>query len=344
MTGVQTCALPISMKPSTVHVGVGSSQVAQQQWPIGVSLANVFVFNDLKVGSLQRAKYHWKNTAGLPEASVYVIEPADRKLPIKKDEFLKDLMNPPVTLSMMSSTLLAPERAASLGKNVTILKLEARDISRSRWNSEKKMVWAPCGKAEDFDKKTVHYYLPVKGFQSLGLITDVKVLHTQLKNSEVFTGTVYGVRKADIEFIKGRKNWVNLDAHVVTVLSKLGTEDVMGLVKQSIGWGDFYKSEVFKHLAQADSPYMELYNTFKDVKAPKGGDYQRAVQFLCQAYKITTAAKADPTTLVKKWQGDIDALNKRYPLLKHLDGYRVDAKAVAEYITLVDGKDITQTV
>ena len=325
-----------TMKPSTIHVGVGAGQVVQQQWPIGVSMANVFVFNDLKVGSLQRAKYHWKNTAGLPEASVYVIEPADRKLPIKKDEFLKDLMNPPVTLSMMSSTLLAPERAASLGKNVTILKLEARDISRSRWNSDKKMVWAPAGKAEDFDKKTVHYYLPVKGFQSLGLVDDVKSLHTQLKNSEVFTGTVYGVRKADIEFIKTRKNWVNLDKHIVDVLSKLGTEDVMSLVKQSIGWGDFYKNGVTKHLSQVDSPYMGLFNAFKDVKAPKGGDYQRAVQFLCQAYKITTATKTDPTALVKKWQAVIDDLNKRYPLLKHLDGYRIDAKEVAEYITLVD--------
>ena len=94
-----------TMKPSTVHVSVGAAQVVQQQWPIGVSLANVFVFNDLKVGSLQRAKYHWKNTAGLPEASVYVIERADRKMPIKKDEFLKDLMNPPAKLSIRHRAL-----------------------------------------------------------------------------------------------------------------------------------------------------------------------------------------------------------------------------------------------
>ena len=327
-----------TMKPSTVHVGVGAAQVVQQQWPIGVSQANVFVFNDLKVGSLQRAKYHWKNTAGLPEASVYVIEPADRKLPIKKDEFLKDLMNPPVTLSMMSSTLLAPERAASLGKNVTILKLEARDISRSRWNSEKKMVWAPAGKAEDFDKKTVHYYLPVKGFQSLGLITDVKVLHTQLKNSEVFTGTVYGVRKADIEYIKTRKNWVNLDKHVVDVLSKLGSENVMSLVKQSVDFETFFKYNITS-LIDATSPITLFVNEFKDVKAPKGGDYQRAVQFLCQAYKITTVKNEDPTALIKKWEGVVKDLYQRYPLLKHLDGYDRHSnrkQAIADYVKLVD--------
>ena len=327
-----------TMKPSTVHVGVGAAQVVQQQWPISVSLSNVFVFNDLKVGSLQRAKYHWKNTAGLPEASVYVIERADRKLPIKKDEFLKDLMNPPAKLSMMASTLLAPERAASLGKNVTILKLEARDISRSRWNSEKKMVWAPCGKAEDFDKKTVHYYLPVKGFQSLGLVDDVKSLHTHLKNSEVFTGTVYGVRKADIEYIKTCKNWVNLDKHIVDVLSKLGSENVMSLVKQSVDFETFFKYNITS-LIDATSPIMLFINEFKDVKAPKGGDYQRAVQFLCQAYKITTAKNEDPTALIKKWEGVVKDLYQRYPLLKHLDGYDRHSnrrQAIADYVKLVD--------
>ena len=327
-----------TMKPSTVHVSVGAAQVVQQQWPIGVSLANVFVFNDLKVGSLQRAKYHWKNTAGLPEASVYVIERADRKMPIKKDEFLKDLMNPPAKLSMMASTLLAPERAASLGKNVTILKLEARDISRSRWNSEKKMVWAPAGKAEDFDKKTVHYYLPVKGFQSLGLVDDVKSLHTQLKNSEVFTGTVYGVRKADIEYIKTRKNWVNLDKHVVDVLSKLGSENVMSLVKQSVDFETFFKYNITS-LIDASSPVTLFVNEFKDVKAPKGGDYQRAVQFLCQAYKITTVKNEDPTALIKKWEGVVKDLYQRYPLLKHLDGYDRHSnrkQAIADYVKLVD--------
>ncbi len=327
-----------TMKPSTVHVGVGSSQVAQQQWPIGVSLANVFVFNDLKVGSLQRAKYHWKNTAGLPEASVYVIERADRKMPIKKDEFLKDLMNPPVKQTMLASTLLAPERAASLGRNVSILKLEARDVSRSRWNSEKKMVWAPCGKADDFDKKTTYYYLPVKGFQSLGLVEDVKLLHTHLKNSGVFAGTVYGVRKADIDYIKGLKNWVNLDAHVVTVLSKLGTENVLSLVKQSIDFDTFSKYNITS-LIDATSPITLFVNEFKDVEAPKGGDYQRAVQFLCQAYKITTAKNDDPTALIKKWEGVVKDLFQRYPLLKHLDGYDRHSnrkQAIADYVNLVD--------
>ena len=326
-----------TMKPSTIHVG--AARVVQQQWPISVSLSNVFVFNDLKVGSLQRAKYHWKNTAGLPEASVYVIERADRKLPIKKDEFLKDLMNPPAKLSMMASTLLAPERAASLGKNVTILKLEARDVSRSRWNSEKKMVWAPAGKAEDFDKKTVHYYLPVKGFQSLGLVDDVKSLHTHLKNSEVFTGTVYGVRKADIEYIKTCKNWVNLDNHIVDVLSKLGSENVMSLVKQSVDFETFFKYNVTT-LISATSPITLFIDEFKDVKLPKSNDYRHSVEFLCQAYKITTAKNEDPTALIKKWKEVVSGLYKRYPMLSFMDTYRSGGRertlAIADYVNLVD--------
>jgi hypothetical protein len=324
-----------TIKPAKVNSTVLQTVTVNDQWSIDVSLSTMFVFNDTKVGALQRAKFHYKNTPNF-EGLVYVIEPADRKNPIKKDLFLKDLMSPPDKQVAMASTMLAQERAAGLGQNVTILKLEERDASRGRWSTEKKMVWASCGKADQFDKEATYYYLPVKGFESQGIVSNAKAMYAHLRNSGVFDGTVYGVRKGDIEFIKTQKNWINLDKHVVAVLSKLGTENVMSLVKQSIGWGDFYKNGVTKHLSQVDSPYMGLFNAFKDVKAPKGGDYQRAVQFLCQVYKITTATKTDPTALVKKWQAVIDDLNKRYPLLKHLDGYRIDAKEVAEYITLVD--------
>ena len=327
-----------TMKPSGVTVKIGQTSIVQPQWSIGVSLSNVFIFNDLKVGSLQRAKYHWRNTPNLEDAAVYVIEPGDRKKPILKDLFLKDLMSPPEKQVRMSSTLLAPEKAVSLGRNVSILKLEERNKSRARWNNETRMVWAACGKADDFDKKTVYYYLPVKGFQSLGHVQDVKALHTHLKNSEVYKGTVYGVRKSDLEYIKTRKNWVHLDKHVIDVLGKLGSENILSLVKQAIDFDTFSKYNITS-LIDATSPVTLFIDEFKDVKAPKGGDYQRAVQFLCQAYKITTAKNEDPTALIKKWEGVVEGLYKRYPLLKHLDSYDRNSnrrQAIADYVKLVD--------
>lgn len=201
------------------------------------------------------------------------------------------------------------------------------------------MVWEPAGKAEDFDKKKTFYYLPVKGFQSTGKILDVKLLHTHLKNSGVFAGTVYGVRKADIDYIKGRKNWIDLDKHVVDVLSKLGSENVMSLVKQSIDFNSFAKYNITT-LIDTKSPYAKFVNEFKDVQAPKGAEYQRAVQFLCNAYNIKTITNEEPIALIKKWEGVVKDLHNRYPMLKHLESYRSVSSNitgdVAEYVKLID--------
>lgn len=328
-----------TIKPAIVNAPVGSpNMTSQEQWNIQVSMATRLVFNDTKVGALQRAKYHWKNSK-LPDSYVYVMEPFDRKQPINKAQFLKDLMNPPQNSVCMASSMLLPPRSAGLGKNVTILQLEERDASRSRWSNEKKMVWASCGKAEDFDKKTTYYYLPVKGFEALGLITDVKAMHTHLKNSEVFRGTVYGVRKGDIEYIKTQKNWVNLDKHVVAVLSKLGSENVMGLVKQSIDFETFLKYNITSMIS-AKSPITKFIDEFKDVKAPKSNEYRQAVEFLCKAYKITTAKNEDPTALIKKWKEVVNGLYERYPMLSFMDTYRSGGRertlAIADYVNLVD--------
>ena len=336
-SNMRSSSMARTIKPQTVSLAGGAIVGSQEQWKISVSMDTRLVFNDTRVGALQRAKFHWK-TERLGDAAVYVLEPADRKYPIKKDLFLKDLMNPPEKNITMASTMKQPERAASMGRNVSILKLEERDVSRRRWSTDKKMVWAACGKADDLDKKTTYYYLPVKGFEALGLITDIKAMHLHLKNSEVFTGTVYGVRKGDLAYIKTQKNWVNLDKHVVDVLSKMGNENVMGLVKQAIDFDSFSKYNITA-LISAASPITKFIDEFKDVRAPKSNEYRNAVQFLCRAYKITTATNVDPTALIKKWEGVVDGLHKRYPMLRHLDSYDRSGNRktdIAEYVNLVD--------
>jgi len=167
----------------------------------------------------------------------------------------------------------------------------------------------------------------------------VKMMHKYLNDSGVFVDTVYGVRKADIDYIKGRKNWIDLDKHVVDVLSKLGSENVMSLVKQSIDFNSFAKYNITK-LIDAKSPYAKFVNEFKDVQAPKGAEYQRAVQFLCNAYNIKTITNEEPIALIKKWEGVVKDLHNRYPMLKHLESYRNPNNSltgdVAEYVKLID--------
>lgn len=49
-------------------------------------------------------------------------------------------------------------------------------------------------------------------------------------------------------------------------------------------------------------------------------------------------AKLDPYALTAKYQGELNEVNRRYPLLTKLSSYRVNANDIAEYINLIDDK------
>jgi hypothetical protein len=195
-------------------------------------------------------------------------------------------------------------------------------------------VWRDAGKATDFDTAT-HYYLPLSGYQNLGMVSDIKTLEQNLRASGTYTHEIYGVRKTDIDWVKTQKNWVNLDEFVTDKLGKLGQADVMGLVKKAIDWKELFQYNATKHIKNAASPYMVLFNTFKDVKEADNS-LRQSLEWLCRQYKVTTSTNVDPSTLIDKYNKDVEALKKRYPLIKSLSKYSIEGADLAEYINLVD--------
>jgi len=309
-----------------------ATQMHSSYWHINVSLDSFFVFNDTKIGALERSKFHWKQRKlDSHSETIYVVEAADKNKPVLKDAFLKEIMNPPESKILQASSLLMRERAGSMGKNVTILQLESR--TRGHYGNTT-MVWGDAGKADAFDEATTFYYLPLSGYTSLGKVSDVKTLHQHLDKSNVFTGVIYGVRKSDMEFITTQKNWINIDTMVTEKLSKLGQADVMGLVKQAIDFKEFFQYNVYK-LIKKSSPYNVLHETFKDVKVsdPK---QRHSLEFLCNVYNVTTQANVDPSKLIVKYKAEVHALKQRYPLIKSLSKYGVEDTDLAEYINLID--------
>jgi hypothetical protein len=287
------------------------------------------VFNDTKTGASERAKFHWKNRKlDGPSETIYVIEAADKTKPALKDAFLKEIYYPPASKILMASNLLVRERAAGMGKNVTIMQLEKRNRG---YNST--MVWSDAGKADSFDDAT-HYYVPLSGYTSLGKVSDVKILHEHLNDSKVFTGTIYGVRKADMDFIKTQPNWVNVDVMVAERLTKLGHSDVMSLVKQALDLKEFFEYNVISRIKK-DSPYKLMYDTFKDVKVADVVQRSSLV-FLCNTYQVKTQANIDPSVLITKYKEEVHQLRQRYPLMKSLTKYTVIDSDLAEYINLID--------
>lgn len=302
------------------------------EWQIRAEMDRFFVFNDTKVGALERAKFHWRNsqTAGYTEV-VYVLEPVDRALPMKQAEFLAEIMNPPANNVMMASTLMVKERAGGLGRNVTILRLEDRS---SHWRNNDKTVWVEAGALDSFDDSDTHYYIPLSGYKSLGKVEDIKSLREYLKRSGVYTSTIYGVRKGDIDAVKAMKNWVPLDTLVESKLAALGNDRVMGIVKQAIGFEATFHWRL-KGLVPETSPYMAFASLFKDIKEADGTATSN-LQALCRLYKVATSAATEPTAVILDYQSQKDAVMARYPLLSAVGRYSAESKAIADYINLVD--------
>ena len=323
-------------KPTHNYNNVNGQTVYRDEWEIRVSNDVYFVINDTKVGATERAKHHWKNSKiDSHSSNVYVIEAVDKTKPVLTTEFFTSMSNPPESKILQASSLLEKERASGIGQNVTIMRLE--EGSRRGYNDRAPMVWRDGGKAGSFDATQTYYYLPLSGYKNLGTVEDVKQLEIHLRGSGIYTQDIYGVRKGDIEAIKSQKNWVNLDEHIKGKLSNLGQADVLSLVKQSIDWKELYQYNATKHIAEKNSPYLVLFNTFKDVK---GSDQKmrQSLEWLCRQYKVATSTNVDPATLIDKYNKEVEAIFKRYPLIKSLSKYSTEGADLAEYINLVDTK------
>lgn len=309
-----------------------TTDLCVQYWTFGISLNTFFVFNDTSIGALERSKFHWKNRKMEVSETVYVLEAADKNKPMLKDAFLKEIMNPPSKQVVMASSLMKKERKSTLGKDVSILYLTER--SRGSWGDIKTTVWADAGNVDTFSATETHYYLPLSGYQSLGKVSDVKTLYMYLKSSGIFTKTVYGVRKADMEFIKLQKNWINIDTHIEAKLSKLDTKNLMGMVKHAVDFKNIIKYNV-SNLISKDSPYNKFNEIFSEI-TETDKNQQAGLEFLCRAYGVNVSS-IDPVDLINKYKKEATEIKNRYPLLRELGSY-TDRAAIAEYINLVDEK------
>jgi len=323
-----------TLKPTHAYDNVNGATVYHDDWEIRVSDDVYFVINDTKVGATERAKHHWRNSKfNSHTSSVYVIEAVDKSKPVRTTPFFAELSSPPEAKIVVASSLLEKERASGMGQNVTIMRLE--EGNRRGYRDRAPMVWRDGGKAGAFDATQTYYYLPLSGYKNLGVVEDVKDLESHLRKSGIYTQVIYGVRKTDIEAIKAQKNWVNLDEYVKGKLALLGQADVMGLVKQSIDYKELFQYNATKHVKNAASPYMVLFNTFKDVKESDKG-LRQSLEWLCRQYKVTTSTNVDPATLIDKYDKEVESIKKRYPLIKNLSKYSIEGAELAEYINLID--------
>jgi len=300
------------------------------QWDITVSTNVHFVVTNTKVGAQERARYHWRNNNQKSNQRVYVLAPVDKTQPMKTQEFFDALHNPPASNIKLASELDEKPRKAGMAKNVSIMRLQQRDNGGRHRRDD--IVWRGAGNLNHFSTTETFYYLPIKGFESLGKVDNVKALHNYMNQAQIGVEAVHGVRKSDLAAVEALTNWKNLDEYIKETLENFNDDQVPGLVKSAIDFGALYDYNVVK-LVDSTSSYLKLYNEFKDVSVVNG-NVQQAIRWLCQQYEVETKRNVDITGMVNKYKQEVSDMKTRYPLVPYLR-YAPDSE-VAKYINMID--------
>jgi hypothetical protein len=311
--------------------------ITWQEWRLQVDDTCHFIINDLKTGAGERARCHYKETGcDVYSRAIWILEKADKTKDMDTAAFFAAIQEPPVARRFAASTLKQRERE-TLGRNISILKLERRGGGGCR-RDEQDMVWRDAGDTSKF-VATETYYVPLSGFTMLSAkgYTSGKELHEDVKSlHNLFNGEIYGVRKSDIEEIKKKPNWKNFEDHIVEKLAaKDNSKLLMSLVKSGLEKADilgFVDNRMVLDDIDANSPYAKLVSVFVKVDKFTGNRYNIDRLFR----KFAPNANLSPEALVTKYQTELDAVNSRYPLLSKLSTYRVEASDIAEYISLID--------
>ena len=311
-------------------------------WNFEVSAHRAFVVQDTKVACGNRAKYHFRNDTDLKSNNWYVsiLAPLDKTKPMKVDEFFALLHNPPTVLAA-SEMLERPKDKIVRNKDVTILRLQKR--GKSGWSYRQRdndLVWREEGTLSSCDAKAIHYYLPLKGWSSEfeGAVSSAASLARNLQASGIAAFqdiNIYGVRKTDIEDVKKRKNWINLEKFIIKTLKTVDNAAINAMAAAAVEYstrGTAFQRSDLVDAVSPDSPFVEMVNSMKSATKTKC-DYS-ALTSLCNSYKAFTGG-VDIVSKVKEKETEYKGIYNRYPLLECV-GHYTDAQAVAEYIALID--------
>jgi hypothetical protein len=312
-------------------------------WAITPTAMARFIINDTKTGATERAKYHAKNCGAKETLEYYVLEPVTRGKDMNTKAFFRAIKSPPESQIMLASSLLEKPRAAStpgMGKNVTIMRLEER--GNGGYYRQSEMVWRDAGKLSAFDDTKTYYYIPLSGYNidcpRIANNFGTKRFGQVLSSSGIKALadiTVYGVRKGDIETIKSKSNWVEVDKFVQDTLTSLTPDQVKSLAMGCVDKSEFlqYNPDIVKAIGNKKSPYVVAADTVKN--SPKADCSRYEVERLFKAYDFALDLNTISEAIIQEHK----MVYERYPLLKKF-GYvtRDDIKDIAEYINLIDEK------
>lgn len=338
-------------KPQVVQSGpytANSIPDKHEEWHITVDRNIVFVINDTKTGCQARVRYHYKDeplTNGSYSRQFLILERADRSKEMDLAAFWAAVHEPPADARTLASTLRKKE-VEKVNTDISILRLERRG-SRGNYGDSDDMVWRDAGDTSQFPSKdpitgkpAVYYYVPLNGFMMVSTkgYTSGKNIYDDVKAMPgLFNGTIYGVRKKDIDNIKSRSNWVNFEEHIEKTLAGFDTSKLIaGMVLRYLDNKDildFKNRSLIQKIVDPESPYVKFVTRFIDAaKYDNYGFYKIEGLFK----RFLPGSSFDVSVEVGKVQDELNKINARYPMLTMLSSSRIRELDVAAYINMVD--------
>lgn len=341
----------VEQKPSSVYIKDVNdpTRIVRTEYEHSVSAdsESVFVIGDIKVGPIERTKYHYRtfkspvsNTKG---QHVHLLIPEDKTKEMKTKEFFKKIYNPANVVQV--SNLLEKPRALNVrGGNVTIMKLQRKDEGTTYYkrNDGGTLRWRDAGKSNNFDKSKTYYYFELRGFEMIPTLEhhlSAQEIAQLLKESKLLQFNyidVYGVRKHDLEFIKSQPNWVNLESHIQSVLTNLDQSTITSLVKSKLDEYEFlkYNSTIISDITNSNSKYKTLVTQYKDVQK---------IEYTHSLIRLLKRFNPEVEVKIHKIASELDSECKKvynnYPMLNLISTYGDNYnkhEQIAEYINLVD--------
>ena len=347
-------------RPLAAANNPGVSASAPEYWSFSPTSDVRFIKNDTRKGVFERAKYHFRtepNAFGIVrngqktnirEVSVYVLDRADSNKPALIEQFLKDVGSPPVNQILEVSSLLEKPSAANVDKTVKIQKYVEKTRYRS-YRNEKYYTWDDSQTLDKFDASKTYYYIPLSGFTPLlSKFSDMDDMASMMRRANIpglDAGLIYGVRKSQIEIVKPKKNWVNLEDHIEKVIRATIKDEDMKLVAAATVADRWYATQATKFISMLDDKAHPLTKIVEMASCKRQSSYSVLDAINLASNLKMPEYKQKYDGYLKEVANIVGAFDSKYPLLRLCPSAKMEQNVcehIAAYINMVDKMAKTQ--